>query len=189
MKPASAILLQAQIDQHKHDLRAHRDILNLNTYERLKHMTLHFLKYAGKMAEASESADRALLHKTLLDTFIICLATANTLNINIAKNSTLHAIDLKDLAKSMANSSPSPHDIFEESIKTLLKIAGKMAKAVESTDHLERGDPRASLEELVCNLGLETLKIIGRENSEIQLHLEERWLQVEMKSIFFGTPF
>lgn len=189
MKPASAILLQAQIDQHKHDLRAHRDILNLNTYERLKHMTLHFLKYAGKMVEASENSDQPLLHRTLLDTFIICLATANTLNINIGKNSVFHAIDIKNLAETMANSSSVPPDIFDESIRVLLKIAGRMAKAVESTDHLERGDPRAALEDHVCNLGLAILKIIGHERIDIQKQLDERWLQVEKKSIFFGTSF
>lgn len=189
MKPASAILLQAQIDQQRHDLRAHRDILNLNTYERLKHMTLHFLKYGGKMVEAREHLDKISLHKTLIDVFIICLATANTLNTNIAKKSSVYAEDLTKLAKALAVSSTNASDIFDESITVLIKISGKMAKAVESTDHLERGDPRSALEELIGNLGLEILALIGKENIEINKKINERWDQVEGKNIFYGTVF
>lgn len=189
MKAASAILLQAQIDQQRHDLRAHRDILNLNTYERLKHMTLHFLKYGGKIVDAREQSDRNSLHKILVDIFIICLATANTLNTNIAKKSTIYAEDLGKLTERLGANSARTTNIFDESVTTLIKISGKMAKAVESTDHLERGDPRAVLEDLISELGLEILALIGREQIEIQKKIHERWEQVEAKNIFYGTTF
>ena len=188
MKPAHAIFLQAQIDQQKHDLRAHRDILNLDTHTRIKHMTLHFLKYAGRLAEAQESQDLNILNRSLLDTFIICLATANTLNLNLGKSCPLHAESLSKLAESLHRQNSTSADIYNEALFSVVKISGKMAKAIESTDHLEKGDPRSSLEALVADLGLETLRLVGKANISIENDLMDRWKKVEEKSIFYGSP-
>jgi hypothetical protein len=189
MKSASAILLQAQLEQHKHDLRAHRDILYLDTHTKIKHMTLHFIKYASRILDARQQQSKAILEKALLDSLIICLATANALNLHVSKNSYINAKNLDDLCTILSQMSSSATDVYERALTALVVHSGKMAKAIESTDHLERGDPRSVLEAEVENLTLDILTIIGSEGMKIGNLMSDRWNKVEEKNIFFGTTF
>lgn len=183
MKSARIIMLQIQREQNSHDLLAHRDILHLDTHTKLKHMTLHFLKYAGKLAEAGERQDMNALRNILLDAFIIALATANALNVNLGATWVLDADSLDDLSSKISDAKELP-DPFSRSLYSLAKIAGRMAKAIESTDHLERGNPRADLEVLIVDLAFEILTILGSLQVEIEELIKERWRVVEDKSIF-----
>lgn len=185
MKSAESILLQIQCEQQAHDLRAHRDILHLDTQTRLKHMTLHFLKYAGKIASARLSKDTLALTNVLVDIFIICLATANTLNVRLGVGSFIIAEDLDQLARKITQESVQG-DIFDLALTQLTIISGRMAKSIESTDHLERGNPRAELEELISELTTAMLSIIGMLKIPLQSAVESRWKFVEKKSIFFN---
>lgn len=135
MKSAESILLPIQLAQQEHDQLAHRDILNLDTQTRVKHMTLHFLKYAGKIAYAREDRNEHELGNIIVDAFIICLATANTLNVSIGKALEFYASDLKSLAINLAKDA-ARETIFDRVLTDLVKISGRMAKAIEATDHL-----------------------------------------------------
>jgi hypothetical protein len=187
MKSAEAILLPVQHAQQDHDLLAHRDILNLDTQTRLKHMTLHFLKYAGKMAVASERSDCEALGAVIVDSFIICLATANALNVSLGASLDIRADSLDDLARRMAPDLP-PVQLFARALTEQVKIAGQMAKAIESTDHLERGNPRADLEELIVALAAAMLRIAGGLRLRLDDDIRRRWAAVESRSIFRRTP-
>lgn len=186
MKSAEALVLGVQREQQNHDLLAHRDILNLDTQTRLKHMTLHFLKYAGKLATARQEKNDELLQHTLIDTFIICLATANALNVSLAKTWSFTAENIDSLAITLADTHNVEWNssIFDVALLKLVIMAGKMAKSIESTDHLERGNPRAELEALVTELSEEMLTLIGALNLPLAELVRQRWSAVEAKSIF-----
>lgn len=187
MKSAEAILLPLQRKQQEHDLLAHRDILNLDTQTRLKHMTLHFLKYAGKMMQARADESISLLCSTLVDTFIICLATANALNVSVGRSLGIEARDLDELASAIDSAShPAQINAYDSALFGFLIIAGRMAKSIESTDHLERGNPRAELEELVVELTRIVLREIGALKLPLTEMIYKRWSAVEEKSIFAG---
>jgi hypothetical protein len=189
MKSAESILLQIQSEQQAHDLRAHRDILHLDTQTRLKHMTLHFLKYAGKIASARLSKDTSALANILIDIFIICLATANALNVRLSVGTLATAENLDDLARKISQGAVQG-DVFDLALTHLVMISGRMAKSIESTDHLERGNPRAELEELIVELTMAMLASIGTLEIPLQSAVESRWHFVEQKSIFahLDTP-
>ncbi len=183
MKSAHEIMLQIQRQQHAHDLLAHRDILNLDTTTRLKHMALHFLKYAGKISAALEKNDHEKLKHTVVDIFIICLATANSLNFNLGKSWSESSDELQSLAETISRKE-SITDVFKFSLFKLVEISGQMAKSIESTDHLEKGNPRSELEALIPDLTRSMLIALGQLQVPIEDSVRERWLAVQSKSIF-----
>jgi hypothetical protein len=183
MESAESILLPIQFAQQEHDQLAHRDILSLDTHTRLKHMTLHFLKYAGKVASAADKHDENELRVVVVDAFIICLATANTLNVSIGEKINRHESDLEALAASLAKDAIQ-EPIFDRVLKDLVKISGRMAKAIEATDHLEDGNPRSVLETLIVELSIAMLVAIGLLKIDISQAVTQRWRSVERKSIF-----
>ncbi|MEQ1790613.1 MAG: hypothetical protein ABL857_09245 [Rickettsiales bacterium] len=184
MKSPADILLPLQVQQQTHDEWAHRDILNLDTHNRLKHMILHFLKYAGKIAIARENDDKHALHTTLIDAFIICLATANALNVSIGKHIDIKAQDLEDLVSKLANVS-NQHDPYLDALLNIATLAGQMAKSIESTDHLEKGDPRSTMEVLIVQLTIALLSSLGKFPENLSFEIKNRWLSIEKKSIFY----
>lgn len=188
MKSAEDILLPMQFAQQEHDRLAHQDILSLDIYTRLKHMTLHFLKYAGKIAFAHENDDKVSFSNTMVDVIIICLATANALNVNLGAAIPDRANDLNSLARNLSKKI-DVGSIFDRTLMDLVKISGRMAKAIESTDHLERGDPRLELEKLVVILTTAMLGAAGALDVEIERAIKDRWKLIEGKSIFSKIAF
>jgi hypothetical protein len=184
---AEAILLPLQRAQQDHDSLAHRDILNLDTQTRLKHMVLHFLKYAGKISAASEARDLDSLRGVVIDTVIICLATANALNVSLGRAIDSSAANLDDLCRNLAIHI-EPSMVYEKALGDLVKVAGKMAKSIESTDHMERGNPRAEMESLIVDLSKAMFAIVGALDLRLQPSVEVRWSAVEAKSIFYNAP-
>jgi hypothetical protein len=183
MKSAEASLLPLQRKQQEHDERAHRDILNLDTHTRLKHMVLHFLKYAGKIASAREKGDVEAFKSALVDTFIICMATANALNVSLGQQIAQEADGIDHLASLLSKEIASA-TIFDTALVKLTVIAGGMAKAIESTDHLELGNPRAQMEDLIVQLSRAILGVIGTQRLHLEDAIDGRWKAVEAKSIF-----
>jgi len=158
--------------------------LTLDTHTKLKHMTLHFLKYAGKIAEAKKRCDHDALSAILLDAFIICLATANALNVSVgAAIESTGEPDIDSLAKNCARGYGND-DLFDAALIDLVIVAGQMAKSIESTDHLERGNPRADLEALIVTLSSAVLALNGALGEPLESRLRSRWAAVEAKSIF-----
>ena len=131
---SSLELGKLQREQHAHDMRNHFDIVSLHKTERLKHYGLHFAKYVGRLAR--ESAEAKPVERTIVDTLLVGLSTANTLhqdlsNENISSPSRLKQID--------------PLRIFADA-------AGRFADACEKIDHLEEFLPiaRQANHDILC---------------------------------------
>ncbi len=184
MYTAEAVLLRLQVRQQRHDELAHRDILSFDLYKRLKHMVLHFYKYAGKVEAARSTSNSEALRHTLIDTFIICLASANALNVSLGESVTALAesCDLDSLAHELSKKIDA-HDLHAEAIRHLVLIGGRMAKAIESADHMEDGNPRAAMNRLVPELATATLGILGHLRGGIEADIHKRLSDVEKRSI------
>ena len=184
--------LQAlQFKQLEHDQLFHPDILCLPVQRRACHMALHFAKYAGKLTIAKQEQNRELLLETLNDVFIICLSTSNMFNKNISEFEGLNKINsnlsINDIGQKLtATDNISKEDVFTFSTEMITIEAGKMAKAIESLDHLENFPYR---EELLSSLAVivETVLIsLSFMNVDIIDTVLSRLDFVERKSIFYS---
>lgn len=185
MYTAEQILLPLQRLQLIHDQAAHFDMLSFDLHKRLKHMVLHFFKYAGRIEAAREAEDHVVLAGTLLDAFVICMATANALNLSLGEHMKATAIsnDIDSLAAALQEERRHA-DIYSTAIRKLVLVGGKMAKAVESQDHLERGDCRSAMETLLPELTGAMLGLLGETTKNIESKLRTRFSNIENKSIF-----
>ena len=186
MYTAEQVLLPLQRLQLIHDQAAHFDMLSFDLHKRLKHMVLHFFKYAGRIEEARENDDQDRLAGTLLDAFVICMATANALNLSLGEHikATAKSNNIDSLAAALKGDHRSV-DIYSLAVRTLVLIGGKMAKAVESLDHMERGDCRSVMETLLPELTSAMLSLLGQTTEQIEPNLRSRFTKIENKSIFF----
>jgi hypothetical protein len=118
-------LKHLQRQQYAHDMRNHFDIISLHKNDRLKHYGLHFAKYVGRLAR--EAAEPKPVERTLVDTLLVVLSTANTLHQ-----------DLSNQASQMGgkHSQIDPLRVFADA-------AGRFADACEKIDHLEEFVPMA----------------------------------------------
>lgn len=177
------VLLRLQRVQQMHDELAHRDILSFDLYKKLKHMVLHFYKYAGRIEQAKSSGDFAELERTLIDTFIICMASANAMNISLGAAINLKADKLTTVTEILAKDL-ADQDIYSVAVRELVLLGGQMAKAVESSDHMERGDPRLQMESLVPKLAAVILGCLGVQKVDVDSAVRARLSAIEAKSIF-----
>lgn len=182
-------LLKLQKGQLRHDELAHKDILCLPVQMRIKHMVLHFAKYTGHLVEARQLQSHELLVSTILDTWIIMLASANMLNLRLSEKLNPEGgcayQHLDSLGQAFADSHfISPNDVYDVSLFELGKITGRMAKACESLDHMEGFASRESLEEGVIAIARLLLGVSALLKINVQPLISYRWIEVERKSIF-----
>lgn len=186
---AATELTKFQLEQLQHDEFAHKDILCLPIQTRIKHMVLHFSKYVGKLVEARELQSREMLVSTIVDTWIIVLASANMLNLKLSER--LNSEDrtyqnLNSLGQTFVDSHCiASSDPFDLALFELGKSTGKMAKACESLDHMEGFSSRESLEEGVLEIARLSLAVSARLQINLLPFVSHRWRQVERKSIFY----
>jgi len=173
-------LLELQDQQRRHDEVAHRDILCLSVRDRLKHMVLHHAKYAGKLYGLSLEDDTERVLATVVDAFIICLATANILNLDLQKR-VLGNIKVVSFAQGGAKEDTCQFEIF---LRTLVVETGHMAKACESLDHVEKFDYRTTIEDSTVELTRALLSLSSERAFDLPAAVRRRWLTVEQKSIF-----
>jgi hypothetical protein len=147
-------MLSLQREQFEHDERFHREIARLDMMARLRHMALHYCKYTGQLAMVCETGDEDLRRKTITDTFIITLCSANTLNLNLSAH--LDCSDtytLRDLAAYITHARCSQATIDDHWIFHHHAIySAKIARACEKIDHLEDYNYRGELQEAVVRL-------------------------------------
>lgn len=157
-----------QLAQFKHDETYHREISRLSVQDRLKHMTLHFAKYAGSLAtDVSECQYKRIL----TDAFIIAVSSANILNLDIGQKLTL------DRLISQSNID------FQRGLSI---AAGRMAAACEKLDHLEAVPFREDLIEGILDiLALTINEFVNRELQAEKL-VSDRLTPVKQKSMFYG---
>ena len=180
-----------QSEQLEHDQLFHADILCLSAQKRACHMTLHIAKYSGQLTVAKQNQDRDLLSKTVIDTFIIFLATSNIFNKSLSEYPCVsRLVDIytfNELAKNIESASTvSKNDIFTYASEGIAIQAGRMSKAIESLDHLENFpfvDCLLDALNEILEIVLVTSFFLGLE---LQTVVRERLREVEKKSIFFS---
>lgn len=179
---ATHILRILEDEQRQHDVRAHRDVFYLPYPERMKHLTLHIAKYAGRLAHPKSTPDQ--LARTIADTFVILLSASDVLRIDFPKalSRWTSADDHPDLlALSAALSAAEPHikEIGDWYLRAVASAAGKMAKACESLDHMEPIPYREMLTEAVVELTRTTLIASAIISLDIEAAVRRRWQEIE----------
>lgn len=155
-----------QFAQFEHDEKYHREISRLPMQDRLRHMALHFAKYAGRLQE--DAADSPF-KRIATDTLIIALSTANTLNVDLSA---------KEFGGDRSN---APREAFA---KRLAIAAGRMAGACERLDHLEDFPFRAAITTEVLAILSACIDLFDAEGWELATEREARLKPIKAKSIF-----
>jgi hypothetical protein len=182
-RSAAAILFEMQVEQFKHDELYHREIARLTVKERLTHMALHFAKYVGYLSHI-DSDDR--LNRVIVDTFIIALSSANTLNFKVAERLPVNAADfssLRELGSALENSGTSGRD-STSMLRALARPVGHMAKACEAMDHIEAFPFREEISAAVVEIFSFALVAASQSEIDIVNETRSRLRKVKEKSIF-----
>lgn len=153
--------LNLQMYQNNHDKIYHTDIDVLPMSSKMKHYTLHMCKYASYLLTAEIEDDHGLRQRALVDTFVISLAIANTLNQNLTK---------------------AMHDFADPNCVPWPKfpvLVGRLAKACEALDHLEDFPFRTTMLEtnvkimamatwMLCHLGMDVETLYKTRIQEVE---------------------
>lgn len=184
-------LIDLQKRQHNHDQEHHQDIFNTSYPDRMNHYVHHFSKYVGRLSReySNELELSEHLEKTLADSFIVALAAANTLNLDIHQQvQQRHGIN-ETAPESIGeeinelNRDKNPEEVQEWLFKELAVPAGEMANAMESLDHMESMAVRQVLEEETIRVAEDLLIAANMMDTNLGLLLEDRWTQIEEDSI------
>lgn len=184
-------LLNLQKRQQEHDKEHHRDIFTLPYPDRMNHYVHHFSKYVGRLSRDYADEDMRIEHieMTLADGFIVGLAAANTLNLDLQSELEemfgLEADGVEEWGEAL---NPTEDIMDSEELQDWLfervaSPAGRMANAMESLDHMEPMNTRKVLEEetveIISNL------LIAAENlgTNLEQILDDRWTEIEEESI------
>lgn len=157
-----------QFAQFEHDEKYHREISRLPMQSRLRHMAMHFAKYAGRLQEDPTGPQ---FRRIATDTLIIAISCANILNIDLSARS---------LAVGGADASQAAFT------KRLAIAAGRMAAACERLDHLEDFPFRAALVDEVLVILAASLNLFNAEGWSPVREMKERLAPIKAKSIFHG---
>lgn len=150
-------MLDLQREQLAHDERFHREIARLSTAARLKHMALHFCKYTGQFATVLLNPEATALRvRTITDSFIISLCSANSLNFDLSKHlapQVGEAATFRDLGLHLASQLYPSATLNDSWLMTAHAIhSAEMARACEKIDHLEAFPFREEIQNAVLKL-------------------------------------
>lgn len=157
-----------QLAQFEHDEKYHREICRLSTQDRLRHMALHFAKYAGQL---QDDPSEQQFRKNSVDSMIIGVSCANILNVDLAE------------ALMFDTNLGKTRSAF---VKRLAISAGRMAAACEKLDHLEDFPFRQTLIAETLAILAACVSLFVSEGWEPSLEMKDRLKPVKGKSIFHG---
>jgi hypothetical protein len=181
-------MLDLQREQFEHDERFHRDIARLSLHARLNHMALHFSKYTGQFALACGSNDSLLRSRTITDSFIISLCSANALNFSLNEHVAPDlgsTATLRDIGAHLASTLYQPDKSNYWLFAAHAVQAGRMARACEKIDHLEGFPFREELSTAV--LGLCQLMIAASNIYDIELYSAVRERRRSIRNPFVAN--
>lgn len=162
----AVVLDRLQWEQFEHDEKYHREIARLTVQDRLKHMALHFAKYAGEIYD-QPSEDK--FRRLVTDTLVIGISAANTLNVKLA-----------DVVGQTNPFDPCEFD------RQLVIAAGRMATACEKLDHLEDFPFRPHIASEVVKIIDAALAVFMDKGWDVPTTIKDRLAPVKAKSIFHG---
>jgi hypothetical protein len=182
-------MLGLQREQFEHDERFHREITHLNIAARIKHMALHFCKYTGQLATVLQDPENAALRsRTITDSFIISLCSANTLNFNLSEHVAPNfsgGATLRDLGLHLAHQLYPAAKLDDAWLMSAHAIyAAKMAAACEKIDHLEAFPFRDELQKAVLRLSQIALIAAVANNLDLSFAVRERRREIRARSSF-----
>lgn len=184
-------LLDLQKRQKEHDRDHHEDIYTLPYPDRMNHYVLHFSKYVGRLSRdyGDEERLQEQLEKTLADSFIVALAAANTLNLDLQEELVemfgLEESDLDGWAKELnpADDTMDLEELQEWWFRRMATPTGRMSNALESLDHMEPINVREILEEDTVEIISNLLIVSDNLPSDLYEVLDNRWTEIEENSI------
>jgi hypothetical protein len=185
-------MLGLQREQFDHDECFHRDIARLKIEARLKHMALHFCKYTGRFAAVVDGPENAPLRsKTITDSFIISLCSANTLNFDLSEHVAPHlggAATLRDLGLHLSRQLYPTAKLDDAWLISAHAIhAAKMAAACEKLDHLEAFPFRDELQGAVLRLCQIALIAAYTNDLDLLSAVRERRREIRVRSSFISA--
>ncbi|MEO1969122.1 MAG: hypothetical protein ABGW87_10470 [Sphingomonadaceae bacterium] len=157
-----------QFAQFEHDEKYHREISRLSMQDRLRHMALHFAKYAGRL---HDGPDDEVIKQTAIDSLIIAISCANILNRDVS---------------GIAGLQIRQGEGFEHFARMLTVAAGKMAAACERIDHLEDFPFRSAITEQVEVILISAFRFISGLQLDPVREMTSRLSGIKAKSIFHG---
>lgn len=183
---------EMQVLQKKHDEGYHRDIYHLSNPNRMRHFALHFAKYTGRLAnrDLKEPDLLKMLKVTSTDTFIIVLSATDVLNLDLDKTMEEHfgkpkAPGVAGWVETVAPSGPKLElkALQEWWLHAMAAPTGRIAKAVESMDHIESLNARQVLVDALLTI-LES-DLVASKHLGIDLASEtvSRWAEVAEKRV------
>lgn len=184
---AAKALRNLQARQREHDIRAHQDIYYLSYPDRMKHLSFHVAKYAGRLAVRNISD--AEFARTLVDAFIISLSAADVLRIDFsdALNNKVkidQCPSLVDFGLALRDQDHKAEGLSDWYFRKIAYIAGRMAKACESLDHMEPIPYREVLSEAAIDLCQVTIIAAAIRSLDLLAATGERWEIIEAQRIF-----
>jgi hypothetical protein len=183
-------MLDLQREQFEHDESFHREILRLSIHARLNHMALHYCKYAGQLAAVCVFPDNALRSRTITDSFIISLCSANALNLSLSGPvaANLGNVSLCDLGHSLSRRL-YPDTILNDNwlLVEHTIYSGKMARACEKIDHLEAFPFREESQAAVVRLCQIAVIAASVNNIDIIYEVKERRKEIRHRNQLIGA--
>jgi hypothetical protein len=182
-------LLAIQWEQSKHDELYHKEIVLLPVGDRMKHFALHMAKYAGYLADTVDSEDDPRFERALVDAFIISVAAANTLGLDLGRalardegvGGGLGTLG-EGWAKTLCPEEQDKGGIWF--LRQFARCSGRLAKACESLDHIESHPFREEMRASVLDL----FKLVVAEASARRIDLPKEWKErlqsIEAKHLF-----
>lgn len=184
-------LFELQKAQKRHDQEYHPDIYYLPYENRARHLVLHFAKYVGRLAAKADPAkDEASLKTTLSDTMIVVLSFSEILKLDLQERlvALFGSPQSKAFAEWGARVDPGGDYLGKDHLKQwwLLRMApstGKMAKALESLDHIEPIDVKRLLTEGVVEVLASCVVVAHQLDLDLAQHVRDRWVVIENNRI------
>ena len=184
-------IIELQKRQKEHDRDHHRDIYTLPYPDRMNHYVLHFSKYVGRLSQdyAEEEQLAAQLEKTLADSFIVAIAGANTLNIDLQNQlEEMFGLDANSVEEwadllNQSEEDMDPDELKRWWLKRMAGPTGRMANALESLDHMEPINGRQILEDDIIEIIADLLIVASCLELDLIEVLEARWSEIEENSI------
>lgn len=183
---AKGILFEMQAEQHHHDEKYHREVARLPLHQRLNHMALHFSKYAGKVAAASDTDALVAIYT---DTLIIAVSSANILNVELWNLIARKEGGFSDLlafgrahAVALGDTVSNRHSLLRETAIA----AGRVAAACEKIDHLEPISYRSEIGAGIGRLAELATAFIARQGIDPTHAVRKRLADVKQRLVLHG---
>jgi hypothetical protein len=185
----ATVLLRMQWEQLQHDQVYHPEILALSVADRMKHMTLHFTKYTGQIAANLVERNEDRMNRVLVDSFIIVLASANSLQLDLGRRLREGGVppdaNLGVIGADVGHTAGRPEAPDAAwLLREYATCGGKLAKACESIDHLESFPFRDAMQTEILALCRLLLAETFRRGFDLQAAVRERLDGVERKNLF-----